>query len=458
MSYLQVQLSQMRQNAKESVKDFSIRIEKTAHELMNALTVGRDSPDSEIIAQTVRAHSLSVFIAVDDNSTLTNENILNETALQQEQAVYTNLSEINDTKEYDIGFAVEKDSNVKIRKEISQLYNYLCKTWTPNKKYVFPVTKDKNGHSRSFRIEWINKYNWLAYSHLSKGAFCKVCVLFGPKVGGIGGQRLGILKETPLIKYKDALYDLKKHAEREYHKTAILRSFEFIKCFEGKQQTVEVQLNDQIDACDENLRKHFESASKNATFVSKTVQNELINICGSIITDKLIKEIKDSVFYSILCEETSDLTHIEQMSLSVRYVDTTTCTIKENYICFVPVFECTGENLANIIIQKLKELGSSLEFLRGQGYDGGANMSGKYKGVQARILNLQPKASYTHCASHRLNLTLLKACNVLPIKKSFSIVKEVCNFVRDSPKRVDLFKKVITEHLPTSKSVILIKL
>lgn len=159
---------------------------------------------------------------VDNNSTLTNENILNETASQQEPAVYTNQSEINDTKEYDIGFAVEKNSNVKIRKEISQLYNYLCKTWTPNKKYVFPVTKDKNGHSRSFRIEWIDKYNWLAYSHLSKGAFCKVCVLFGPKVGGIGGQRLGILKETPLIKYKDALYDLKKHSEREYHKTTIL--------------------------------------------------------------------------------------------------------------------------------------------------------------------------------------------------------------------------------------------
>lgn len=79
------------------------------------------------------------------------------------------------------------------------------------------------------------------------------------------------------------------------------------------------------------------------------------------------------------------------MSLSVRYVDTTTCTIKENFICFVPVFECTGENLANVIIQKLKELGLSLEFLRGQGYNGGANMSGKYKGVQARILNIQQK-------------------------------------------------------------------
>jgi len=58
--------------------------------------------------------------------------------------LYTNSSEINDTKEYDIGFAVEEDCNVKIRKEINQLYNYLTKTWTPNKNYIFPVTKDKN--------------------------------------------------------------------------------------------------------------------------------------------------------------------------------------------------------------------------------------------------------------------------------------------------------------------------
>ncbi|XP_025409762.1 zinc finger MYM-type protein 1-like isoform X3 [Sipha flava] len=63
---------------------------------------------------------------------------------------------------------------------------------------------------------------------------------------------------------------------------------------------------------------------------------------------------------------------------------------------------------ANTIVQKLKEIGLSLEFLRGQGCDGGTNMSGKYHGVQARILNLQPKAIYTHCASHRLNLTLIK--------------------------------------------------
>ncbi|XP_025413055.1 uncharacterized protein LOC112685403 [Sipha flava] len=82
---------------------------------------------------------------------------------------------------------------------------------------------------------------------------------------------------------------------------------------------------------------------------------------------------------------------------------------------------------ANTIVQKLKEIGLSLEFLRGQGYDGGSNMSGKYRGVQARILNLQPKAIYTHCASHRLNLTLIKACRNMISKEKYRYFHLVMN-------------------------------
>jgi len=74
-----------------------------------------------------------------------------------------------------------------------------------------------------------------------------------------------------------------------------------------------------IDADDLELRKHLESAPKNATFVSKTVQNDLINKFGLIITNKIVNEIKDCGFFSILCDETSDLAHIEQMSINIRY-------------------------------------------------------------------------------------------------------------------------------------------
>lgn len=75
---------------------------------------------------------------------------------------------------------------------------------------------------------------------------------------------------------------------------------------------------------------------------------------------------------------------------------------------------------------------------------------GKYEEVQTRIHNLQPKTIYTHCTSYQLNLTLL----MLTHKKLFLTVKKVSNFVCVSPKRVDLFKKILTEKLSSSKSII----
>ena len=48
--------------------------------------------------------------------------------------------------------------------------------------------------------------------------------------------------------------------------------------------------------------------------------------------------------------------------------------------------------------------GLSIKKLRGQGYDGAANMSGIYKRVQAEVLKMAPNAPYVHCADHEVIL------------------------------------------------------
>ncbi|XP_025406422.1 uncharacterized protein LOC112680531 isoform X1 [Sipha flava] len=80
-----------------------------------------------------------------------------------------------------------------------------------------------------------------------------------------------------------------------------------------------------------------------------------------------------------------------------------------------------------MLYKYLKETWSPKQNYIFPGYDGGANMSGKYRGVQARILNLQPKAIYTHCASHRLNLTLIKACRDMISKEKYRYFHLVTN-------------------------------
>ena len=42
--------------------------------------------------------------------------------------------------------------------------------------------------------------------------------------------------------------------------------------------------------------------------------------------------------------------------------------------------------------------------IRGQGYDGASNMSGKNNGLQAKVIAEYPKALYLYCLDHQLNL------------------------------------------------------
>jgi hypothetical protein len=75
--------------------------------------------------------------------------------------------------------------------------------------------------------------------------------------------------------------------------------------------------------------------------------------------------------------------------------------------------------------------GLDLSRLRGQGYDGAANMSGVYSGVQARLREIQPLATYVHCMAHNLNLALNDSCNGVPdVANFYDMLEKLYNFFR----------------------------
>ncbi|GAA6099053.1 zinc finger MYM-type protein 1-like isoform X1, partial [Tachysurus ichikawai] len=62
--------------------------------------------------------------------------------------------------------------------------------------------------------------------------------------------------------------------------------------------------------------------------------------------------------------------------------------------------ESTRESLSALILKRLEELNIPFEDCRGQSYDNGANMKGKNKGVQARLLQLNSRAFFVPCGAH----------------------------------------------------------
>lgn len=62
-----------------------------------------------------------------------------------------------------------------------------------------------------------------------------------------------------------------------------------------------------VDAGDKILEDHLLNAGHNATFISKTKHNELIQCCRDVIQKRIVKSVKASKFYSVTADETTDI-------------------------------------------------------------------------------------------------------------------------------------------------------
>ena len=163
----------------------------------------------------------------------------------------------------------------------------------------------------------------------------------------------------------------------------------------------------------QSLEEYFKSTPKNVTYKSKTTQNEIIDICGQLITNKITDEIREAKFFSVLADEAANCANVEQLNVVVRFVDRKN-QIREEFLGFVPCKNgVSGEAIANTIQDFLRDRRLPIGDCRGQGYDRAGNMAGRLSGAAARIQAVQDKAIYVHCNSHILNLCVASCCKEL---------------------------------------------
>ena len=184
-----------------------------------------------------------------------------------------------------------------------------------------------------FHSSWFSVYPWLAYSRSENGGYCAYCVAFvlSIKTGG----NLDTLVQTPLIKFWKALETLASH-ETTQNKDAYTRVVAFLAYMSKKRESIGAQLNTShaaqiqrnrevlksiiatVELCgrqgialrrhrddgkhhedaDNNpgnfqtliefwcdagctaLADHFRKCARNATYCSKTTQNDTITPCS----------------------------------------------------------------------------------------------------------------------------------------------------------------------------------
>lgn len=85
----------------------------------------------------------------------------------------------------------------------------------------------------------------------------------------------------------------------------------------------------------------------------------------------------------------------------------------------------------------------SLHKLRGQCYDGAATMAGLKSDVAKQIQDIEPRAVYTHCYGHSLNLACadtIKTCKVL--KDALDTTHEITKLIKKSRRRNTIFDRL----------------
>lgn len=177
-------------------------------------------------------------------------------------------------------------------------------------------------------------------------------------------------------------------------------------------------------------------------YLSPEIQNEFLQTCASQVTLAILNERASAKYYSIIVDATPDSAHVEQTTFILRFVwlnEKNQYEIHERFLEFSDCNGKTGEDIANLIKSTLEKHGIPLADCRGQGYDNGSNMSGRYKGAQSLILKENPLAIFSPCACHTLNLCGNDAAECCSEAVTFfGVVQKIYNIFSKSTQRWEI--------------------
>ncbi|XP_071060272.1 zinc finger MYM-type protein 1-like isoform X2 [Pseudochaenichthys georgianus] len=358
--------------------------------------------------------------------------------------------------------------------------------------FIFPRRDDgRSCHHQYFSRTLVNgeriKRSWVTYSKKKNSLFCFCCQLFSPKQIHLTNAGLSDWKNASaaltshenspehlnnLASWKELAVRLKQgttidkqeqallEAEKSQWRAVLTRLVAIVQSLAGRNMALrgkteilhspsngnflkEVELLAQFDPVMKDHIHKIKSQTSHHSYLGKTIQNELIECISGKILSTIVQEIKKCKYFSLILDCTPDVSHTEQLSVVIRIVTLEEDPqIKEHFMGFLVAEESTGESLSALILKRLEELQIAFDDCRGQSYDNGANMKGKNKGVQARLLQLNPRALFVPCGAHTLNLVVADAAKSSKDAISFfGIVQKLYCLFSASTQRWAILKK-----------------
>ena len=348
-------------------------------------------------------------------------------------------------------------SDIAVHKAQSPVQPLLC----------FPKRQiGTNGRPRAFNHSWYSSYPWIEYSVGKDAAFCFACRFFT-----LGNRKEDAFTHVGFRDWKHAIGTrgiISRHNSSSLHKAAMSgwNSYQincktssnvanqlqksrlelvqsnryYIKSLckvillcakqdlalrghressDSQNQGNFLEILKLISDHDEVIHQKLQNLPGNATYTSPEMQNTLLKVMGSIVRDQICRKLRNASMYSILVDETKDLSKNEQVAIAFRYVDVSSATIYERFLTYVHAEKLDAESLVKHILDTLALYQLDPTFIISQVYDGASVMSGCLSGVQTRLKQHAPNAIYIHCNAHCLNLCLVDSTKAVKEAREF---------------------------------------
>lgn len=230
--------------------------------------------------------------------------------------------------------------------------------------------------------------------------------------------------------------DLENAIEASY-----LVSYRIAKC--GKNHTIAENL---VLPCIKDvvrcmLGEDQEKKINNIPLSNNTISRRIQDMSDDV-EQTIISRIKNSIFFAIQVDESTDVTNYAILLVIARYlIDDKQ---EENLLlCHVLTERTRGEDIFNAINSYFNNNGIDWAKCCGLCTDGAKSMSGIYSGLRGHVMKVAPNISWSHCCIHRQSLASKNLPGYLKVVLEEAI--KVVNFIKSRPLNSRCFQALCHE-------------
>ena len=119
-------------------------------------------------------------------------------------------------------------------------------------------------------------------------------------------------------------------------------------------------------------------------YLSNEIINEMIKLMGRTVLQQLLLEIRKAGWFSLIADETTDVSYKEQLCIAIKWVDNLFQN-NEMPLELINIPKADADTITHVIKDFLIRMSLPIGKCRGQAYDRAANMSGHINEVAAQI-------------------------------------------------------------------------